>query len=242
MVQDNSYATGDATPASSSDGTKAPDNDTEVNAEGTDSGAKSGEPAGKQRNAEGRINQLLGRIKELEGKLDKIGSTQPSAPVPGAQPAPLTPELQRAKEQIRTLGYVDEDTLEKKIRQMEDRILLDTEHGRMETTYTGSDGRPKYDRAEVERFMRSKGVYNPEIAYEQLYKAELFDWNLKQAQKNKPATPRSDSGQAKGAEQKGGTQTITRELIRDKMSTPEWRTFYESNREKILSLMQKGQL
>jgi hypothetical protein len=239
MVDTNSYANGEDKPASPSDGTNAPDNDTDRNAEGTDSGAKSGEPAGKQRNAEARINQLLGKVKELEEKLDTVGSVKPNAPVPGQT---LTPELQRAKEQIKSLGYVDEEVLEKKIRSMEDRILLDTEHSRLETTITGSDGRPKYDRKEVERFMREKGVYNPEIAYKQLYEAELFDFNLKQAQKNKPDTPRSDSGQAKGTEQKGGSQTITRELIREKMTTPEWRSYYDKNREKILSLMQKGQL
>ena len=241
---DNSYEFGKDSPSSPSDGRNAPDTGTDKSdaQKGTDSGDGSGEPAGKQRDAEGRIKQLLGKVKELEDKLDKIGSAQPSAPVPGANQQTLTPELQRAKEQIKSLGYVDEDILEKKIRQMEDRILLDTEHSRLEQSFTGSDGRPKYDRREIERLMRDKGVYNPEIAYEQLYKAELFDWNLKQAQKNKPASPRSDSGQAKGAEQKGGTQTITREMIREKMSTPEWRSFYDKNREKILSLMQKGQL
>jgi hypothetical protein len=238
MIDNNSYGTDENTSASPSDGNKTPETNTDENAKRTDSGEGSGEPAGKQRNAEARINQLLGRIKELEAK---VGAAPAVAPVPGSNQT-LTPELQRAKEQIKTLGYVDEETLEKKVRQMEDRILLDSEHSRLEKGFTGSDGRPKYDRAEIEVFMRTKGVYNPEIAYEQLYKSELFDWNLKQAQKNQPATPRSDSGQAKGAEDKGGSQTITRDSIREKMATPEWRSFYDKNREKILTLMQKGQL
>ena len=239
----DSYGQGEATSSSPSDVKQTPDPNTDKSSDqkGTDSEGKSGEPSGKK-DAEARINQLVGKIKDLEGKLEQVGSQQPTQPVPGQKPQ-LTPELQRAKEQIKTLGYVDEDVLEKRIRQMEDRILLDTEHGRLENSITGEDGRPKYERKEVEEFMRKKAVYDPETAYEKLYQQELLDWNIKQAtEKKKPAPPKSDSGQAKGAEQKGDTKTITREVIREKMSTPEWRSFYNENRDTILSLMQKGQL
>ena len=238
----DSYGSGENTPPSPSDEKKTPDNNSDNSSDqkGTDSGGRSGEPGGKK-DAEARINQLVGKIKDLEDKLENVGDSKVPAPVPGA-PAPLTPELQRAKEQIQSLKFVDEDALEKRVRQMEDRILLDTEHGRLETSLTGDDGRPKYERKEVEEFMRKKAVYDPETAYEKLYQAELLDWHIKEAGKKKSAPPRSDSGQAKGTEQKGDTQTLTREMIREKMSTPEWRSFYDKNRDTILSLMQKGQL
>jgi hypothetical protein len=239
----DSYGREDATSPSPSDANKTPDQNADKSSDqkGTDSEGKSGEPGGKK-DAEARIQQLVSKIKDLEGKLDRVGSQQPTQPVPG-QKQQLTPELQRAKDQIKTLGYVDEEVLEKRIRQMEDRILLDTEHSRLESSLTGDDGRPKYERKEVEEFMRKKAIYDPETAYEKLYKEELLDWNIKQADKRKKsAPPKSDSGQAKGAEQKGDTQTITRDVIREKMSTPEWKSFYDKNREKILSLMQKGQL
>jgi len=238
----NSYGIGEDTSTSPSDRNQTPDNNSDKSSdqEGTDSEGRSGEPSGKK-DAEARINQLVGKIKELEEKLETSGTQQP-APVPG-QEEQLTPELKRAKDQIKSLKFVDEDVLEKRIRQMEDRILLDTEHGRLENSFTGDDGRPKYDRKEVEKYMRERAIYDPEAAYEQLYKTELLDWNIKQAQKEgKSAPPKSDSGTARGTEQKGDSDKLTREMIRDKMSTPQWRSFYEKNREQILSLMQKGQL
>lgn len=240
----DSYGKGTDTPPSPSDGNKTPDSSADKTdaQKGTDSEGKSGEPSGKKKDAESRINQLVGQIKGLEEKLEQVGSKQPTLPVPGATEAPLTPELQRAKEQIKTLKFVDEEALDKKVRQMEDRILLDTEHSRLENSLTGEDGRPKYQRKDVEKFMREKAVFDPETAYEKLYQAELLDWNIKKAGEKKPAPPKSDSGQAKGDEQKGDSKTITREMIRDKMSTPEWRGFYEENRATIISLMQKGQL
>jgi len=236
---DQTYGQGENTPPSPSDAKKPPDPKTDQDQKGTETEGKSGEPGGKK-DAETRINQLVGQIKNLEEKLEQVGSKQPTQPVPGQEP-PLTPELERAREQIKSLKFVDEEALDKKVRQMEDRILLDTEHGRLEKDFDGEDGRPKYERKEVEKFMRDKGVYNPEIAYENLFKTELLDWNIKNADK-KPAPPKSDSGQAKGDTQKGDTQTITREVIREKMSTPEWKSFYDQNRDTILTLMQKGQL
>jgi hypothetical protein len=229
----------ESTSTSSSDGNKTPDtNSANSDHNGTNPEGGSGEPAGKGRDAEARINQLLSKVKDLEEKLGEVSQSKTPAPVPGQRE--LTPEMQKAAEQIANLGFPNEDAVNKKIQSLEDRILLDTEHGRLESRYDGSDGRPKYVRTEVEKFMRNKAVYNPEIAYENLYKKELLDFEIKQAQKNKPATPSSQSPSGSGAQK--GDGVLTREIIREKMTTPEWREFYAKNRDNILTLMQKGQL
>lgn len=235
----NEYGKEDNTSTSPSDENKKPDTNTETSSDqkGTDQGG-SGEPAGKKRDAEGRINQLVGKVKELEDKLSEVSSTTTPQPVPGKKT--LTPEMEKAAESIGNLGFQNEDAVNKKIQQLEDRLLLETEHGRLETSFDGSDGRPKYDRKVVEKFMREKAVYNPQIAYESLYKKELTDFDVKQAQDGKTATP--DSQSPSGQRQQQGGDVLTREVIKEKMTTPEWREFYDKNREKILTLMQKGQL
>lgn len=236
----NSYGTGENTPTSPSDDNKTPETNTDTSSDqkGTDSEGSSGEPSGKKRDAESRINQLVGQVKELENKLAEVSQTKTPEPVPGK--TEMTPEMQKAADQIASLGFPNEDALNKKLQQLEDRLLLDTEHGRLETKFDGSDGRPKYDKREIEKFMRERAVYNPEIAYEQLYKKELLDFEIKQAQKEKPATPDSQSPSGEGGERDTGS--LTREIIREKMTSPEWKSFYDKNRDKILTLMQKGQL
>ena len=228
----------DSTSASSSDETKNPDTNSGSDHKGTDTEGDSGEPTGKGRNAEARINQLLSKVKDLEDKLQEVSQTKTPDPVPGK--TAMTPEMEKAAEQITRLGFLDEKSVNQKIKSLEDRIILDSEHARLEGLYDGSDGRPRYDRAEVEKFMRGKAVYNPEIAYDSLYKKELRDWDIKQAQKEKPATP--DSQSPSGQRSQKGDGILTREIIREKMTTPEWREFYNTNRDKILTLMQKGQL
>jgi hypothetical protein len=230
------YGQDESTSASSSDGTKNPDTNS-ATSEGTSAEGSSGEPAGKGRNAEARINQLLSKVKELEDKLVEVSQTKTPEPVPGQK---MTPEMERAAQQISNLGFPDEKEVNKKIRALEDRILLDTEHSRLENKFDGSDGRPRYVRTDIEKFMRERAVYNPSIAYDQLYKKELLDYEIKQAQKEKPATP--DSQAPSGQRPAGSDGILTREVIREKMTTPEWREFYNLNREKILTLMQKGQL
>ena len=88
--------------------------------------------------------------------------------------------------------------------------------------------------------MRDRAIYDPTVAYEQLHKTELFDWNVKQLEEQPKKQPY--------VEKKGSTtatreeNTITREQIADWMKTPEGRIKYEKNRNKILSLMAQGQL
>ena len=119
-------------------------------------------------------------------------------------------------------------------------MILDTEHTRLSQEIDGEDGRPKYDQKKVEDYMRKKGIYLPEAAYEYMHRDELRDFYAKQTGDAKSA-PESDLPGSPGASRQGDGK-ITRESIRAKQNTPEWKSYYETNRAKILSLMQKGQL
>src|SRR5512139_1531390 len=111
------YGTDESTSSSSSDETKTPDTKSAGSDQrGTDSEGSSGEPSGKGRNAEARINQLLSKVKELEDKLSEVSQTKTPEPVPGQK---LTPEMERAAQQIASFGFPDEATVNKKIQSLE---------------------------------------------------------------------------------------------------------------------------
>ena len=152
--------------------------------------------------------------------------------------------MQKAVDYLKSLGFVRgteiDQKVEERIKRSEDRFALDSEHTRLANTYSGSDGRPKYVKEVVEKFMRERAIYDPTVAYEQLHKTELFDWQVKQLEEQPKKQPY--------VEKKGSTtatreeNTITREQIAEWIKTPEGRIKYEKNRDKILSLMSQGQI
>lgn len=190
----------------------------------------------RKRGAEARINELLAKNKELAERLDKVEAKE-TIPMPPVTSPTLSAEALRAVDQLKKLGFVHKDELDAKVRSVEERVVLETEHARLKEVFNGQDGRPKYDPAEIEAYMRNKGIFDPEVAYKAKHEPELLDWHVKQAsKKSKPysAPPTAPSER--------GDQTITREKIAQMQGTPEWRTWYEANRDKILGLMAQGQL
>lgn len=192
-----------------------------------------------RRNAEGRINELLARNKELERKLDMVVDRMAPPPPPPPM-STASPEVQKAIEYLRELGFTHKDDLSRELQALKDQEVLNSEHFRLASGYDGSDGRPKYDKNEVEDYMRQSGVYNPEAAYKLLHEPELTDWALKKAEstrKQRPYVERANSSALNRDD-----NTITRDVIAEWMKTPEGRMKYEKNREKILKLMQQGAL
>jgi hypothetical protein len=110
---------------------------------------------------------------------------------------------------------------------------------RLESMFDGADGRPKYDRTAVEEYARKNAIYNPEVAYRELHRTELFDWELKKLDEKKKQRPYVEK---QGSTMNRDDNTITREKIAEWMKTPEGRAKYERNRDKIIKLMQQGQL
>jgi len=194
-----------------------------------------------KKSAEARINELLAKNKELESKLDTIEEKMaPPPPPPIDSTQELTPEVQRAVSYLKKLGFITKEEQDKKIREVQDRAFLNGEHLRLENKYSGNDTRPKYDSKEVEDFMRKRGIYDPEVAYEKLYKKELFDYELKkydEGRKKKPFVQKA--GSSAGSRE---DNTITREKITEWIKTPEGRMKYEQNRDKILKMMANEEL
>lgn len=192
-----------------------------------------------KKSAESRINQLIAENKKLEDKINGLEvRIAPPPPPPG--PVQRTPELERAAAILKDLGFVQKDELTSEIQTLKDRTVLDNLHYGLERQYDGADGRPAYNRSEVEQFMRDHGVYDPQIAYDQLHKAEILDWTIKQNEGKKKEPPYIEKPGSAATHREDNS--ITREKIAEWMKTPEGRAKYEQNREKILTLLQNGQL
>lgn len=205
-------------------------------------GAGEGGENNPQRNAEARIHELLAKNKEFEDKLKQMEDRMAPPPPPGSNDQAIKPEVKQAVESLKGLGFTDEAKVDEKvsaaIKTLEDRLALGMEHQRLETSYSGADGKPKYVRADIEKYMREKGVYNPEVAYDQLHKMELLDFALKEAEK-KPGKPYIEKSGTSVTGRDSGI--ITKEEIRKRVEAGD-RTWYEKNRNKILELTRQGQL
>ena len=188
-----------------------------------------------KKSAEARINELVGEVKTLKEKLEeRVIAPAPQTQVP--TPPIVTPEMKKAVDALRNLEFVQKNDLEERFRAMEDRMLLNSEHLRLEGSYTGSDGRPKYNRSKVEDFMRERGIGDPDIAYNALHRTELDDWMLKKAEQGTKKKPFVEKPGGSGIRE---DNIITREKIKERVDAGD-REWYEANRAKILEVMSKG--
>ena len=199
-----------------------------------------------KKSAEARIDELIGRNKELMEKVEALTTKVETKPVPTPPVTPTekpTPDVEQAVKYVKQVGkFVSQDDLEERIKAMESRRIVDSEHQRLEAKFNGSNGGPTYTRSEMEKYMNESGIFNPEAAYEQKYKDELFDLRLKSLDKNrqtKTYTPRPNSTAGER-----DSHLITREKVDEIMKNPtvENKAWYNQNRKTILEMYAKGQL
>lgn len=195
-----------------------------------------------KRTAETRINELTGKLKAQEDELRtlKEAQTKVPPPPPGSDPT-STPEAQKVIKQLETLGFTRKTDVEEKIKVIEDRMTLNSEHSKLSNEYDGSDGRPKYDKSKIESYMREKGVYDPEVAYKAMNEAELLDWHLKKADAGSKKKPYIEKPGGSGVNRTSDNQ-ITKEKLQEvaQNPTPANRAWYERNRNKILQMHSEG--
>lgn len=196
--------------------------------------------APRKKSAEGRISELVAEIKELKEQIaERPVAEKIPAPVPPA--APEDPTAQKAIKFLKDQGFLTQDELNAKIQEIEDRNTLNAEHSRLESVFSGEDGRPKYDRAKVETFMSKRHVYDPEAAYKLMNEEELIDWRLKKTEETTKKRPYVERGSSTaGADL--DNRAITLEKIGEWLKTPEGRVKYEQNRDKILGMLARGEL
>lgn len=187
--------------------------------------------------AQDRFRQL---IKERNEYREKATTPMVTAPVPSYEQMPsrsnplageieMTPEQKEAVENLRKFGIVTKDDLQA----IKDQSVLDNEYTRLEAMYNGGRGEPLFDRVEVEDHMRKTGIYNPEKAFEDLYRDELYDLRTKGAD----TTSRGAYSAKPSASTASRTEPLTIDNLRARLREPDGQAWWEKNRERILPLM-----
>jgi hypothetical protein len=125
-----------------------------------------------------------------------------------------------------------QEALESNQRETQDEVLIETEYSRLETVHNGSDGLPPFDRTLIEEHMRATGVYNPEKAYEDLYRDEIFDAYAKEYGGGSTTTysekPHSVSQ---------GSEPLTIDGLRERLRQPDGKQWWDKNRDRLLPMV-----
>jgi hypothetical protein len=134
------------------------------------------------------------------------------------------------------LGVPTQDKVQSMIREevenAKSRLYLDNWHDRLEKDISTNKDLPSYDRAEVEDYMRSTGIMNPKVAYEQLYRDEVIAHEAQKLNSKKKETVQT----GRTSSRNGVTEPWTRERLQERLRQPDGLEFYRKNQEKILRL------
>lgn len=134
--------------------------------------------------------RLQQRLTQLEGR--------------SAQQAPQDPQIAMVKEQLKQLGFVSQDDIQRQLQQERVNLQMEQQLARLESQYNGSDGRPKFNREAVVQHALQKGFADPEAAYKDMHEKALIDWHIKQAVAKSGGT-KSEASDGSGSSQSAGT-------------------------------------
>lgn len=206
-----------------------------------------GDEPRRDRSAESRIARLTAEKNEERRKREdaerKLAERE-RVPMPSIDSnTQLTPQEVEARNLLKDkLHFADRDTIREEVAALENRLTMNSKHNRLEDMYSGEDGKPKYDRREVEDFMRARGdVFDPEVAYRELYREELLDFEIKKAMSGRKPKPYTVQPTVPG---KGESGAITAEKIAEMQAKGKavFLPWYTKNRDKILALSAEGNL
>lgn len=193
-VAEEQTAPESSTETQTADGTNVENNETPT--ETGDSVPEVNRFAERARKAEKAQADLEARLKEVETRM---------------QPAP-DQQSEAVKQQLKALGFVSQDEVEARIRQQREDARVEQELNSLETRYSGTDGRPKFDRQKVINYALDHGIANPELAYKAMHERELLDWHVKQAV-TKTGGVKTEGSDGSGSTQVGTTNEDLRTAI-----------------------------
>lgn len=151
------------------------------------------------REAEEKYNTKLDRVWQDYGKtkneLKTLQDEYEGFKSTAQQPINTNDEdsVRQAKEAAKKLGLVTNDDfdnyLNKSFRakfqeEMAARDLIQAATG-LEKKYDGSDGRPKFEKADILDYMQDTGINDPEKAYKLRYESQLDKWKETQLEKSR---------------------------------------------------------
>jgi hypothetical protein len=170
QAQDVNQVETDTTTASSSE------NQTISNAPQDDAGHEESKyvPYDRFKEVNEGYQQSLARLEELENTIRQIQTAKDPAPE-------VDPQSVALKEQLRQLGFITKEEQVAEVKRQKEDLEVQQELSRLEKTYDGNDGRPKFDRKGIVKFAIERGIGDLEAAYKLKHETDLVDWHIKQA-------------------------------------------------------------
>lgn len=154
-----------------------------------------------------KYRQTEEKIKELESRLNQ--NSQPPTPK-----APTDPNEAKVKEVLKNYGFVSQEDVQAEINRLREDQVLEQKLSQLEKSYSGTDGRPKFDRQKIVEYAINNGIPDPELAYKALHEQELLNWHIEQAS-TKQAGVKTESSDGSGSKTAGSSND---ELMQKAMS------------------------
>lgn len=141
------------------------------------------------------VNRWAERARKAEKELAALKATETRVPA--------DPNQEQIKAQLKALGFTTREEMDRELAQREQDARIDRELTQLESKFSGSDGRPKFDRNKVLDYAIQNGIANPEIAYKAMHEKEIMDWAVKQA------VTKTQGVKTEGSDGSGSTQVGT---------------------------------
>lgn len=173
------------------------------------------------------------KIADLNSKIEMLSSTQPTREV-------LDTETEMALNKLTPLlkqkGFLTKEEQEEEYRARK----YAEEMKQLSTELNGDDGRPVFDPVAVANWGKSHNVFDLRIAYEQMNKTELRDWEDKQDRKHKAID--TEKPGSSGLREEGNSSILTREALAKRLAEPDGKQWYEKNRDKLMKALANGEI
>src|SRR6185369_6968774 len=118
-------------------------------------------------------------IHDKKEALELAQKTRTVAPTVTPSYVQPNPDVKDAVRKLSDVGIATDEKVERKINESLGALRYQFELDRLESKWSGEDGRPKFDRVEYEDYVSRHPEYRgylPEDVHEKMYREEIRDW------------------------------------------------------------------
>jgi len=132
----------------------------------------------------GKIEELTAKLQEATETMDRLKEVF----VPEQPPVDDTPPSGLSREELDAWWEEKQQEIEQKTQEQKRAELIQQEIKELESTYDGTNGKPKYDDKEVLQWQKEneKLYLSPKEAFRQMKYEEILDYEVKQRQAGQP--------------------------------------------------------
>ncbi len=170
-----------------------------------------------------RFRELLRRAKEAEAKLGTQQTYVPTAP------NMVTPDQEQAVETLSKFGIATDKKVDEKVSAGLNQIKWELRQANLEQKYVGQDGEPKFDREEVEDYMRSHPqyqYYDPEDVFKYKMFPDEFSGQSQQTTKTRTSSLRPTKAQTR-------QDALTPDFIEERLKQADGAEWYDAHLDEI---------